>query len=121
MRYRVDFAAGEVVELADEATRTGEALTQLTEQFVPGAAQEEAPTDLSEREEQDRPDEPPKSFFGVGELLSIAQEDDGQVDEDTAAKEELRRQSHQDAFGEDSELSDDEMFEAYLRQVGGQE
>jgi hypothetical protein len=115
-------AAGEVLEMAaGESDGAEEVLMDLVRQFTPGM--DETPSgaaaDLSEQEQpsEDRP----KKLFGLEEFLQVAQEDDAPVDPDVAFKDELLRQSHAEHFGEDSELSDDEMWAEYERVVGGQE
>jgi hypothetical protein len=63
-----------------------------------------------------------QGYFGVGELLQAASEDTDdlpqQIREDLVLQDELRRQAHEQAFGELSQLSDDELWQRYQRTLG---
>jgi hypothetical protein len=87
-----------------------------------GGTVETPATDLSEGDRGGAAKERAGRYFGVGEMLRVATEDTGELPEhmreDAALQDELRRQAHKRAFGEDSSLSDDELWAQYRKSIG---
>lgn len=131
-RYRVDLAAGEVVETPaeDEAFYREFAEQSGLENWLASKGLDQEPTrkgvDLSEGEDRGEAKEG-RPFFGPDEFFRMAAEEDAELPdhmrEDAELQDELRRQSHEDHFGEDpaDSLSDDEMWAEYRRTLGMEE
>jgi hypothetical protein len=80
-------------------------------------------TDLSEQEDRGgAAKERAGGYFGTEEFLRVTAEDTGELPEsvrqDAILQDELRRQAHERAFGEPSQLTDDEMWAQYRESIG---
>jgi hypothetical protein len=130
-RYRVDLAGGEVVETPaeDEALYREFAEQSGLENWLSSKGLDQETTrkgvDLSEGENQgEEAKQEGRPFFSPDEFFRLAAEEDAELPEhmreDAELQDELRRQSHDDAFGEDpaDSLSDDDLWRQYRQTLG---